>query len=658
VTPIRRRLSLAVLGLAVGATLASAAPSSRPGREKIDRGLREAIQTGAATQSIIITVKPGHRDEIRAALVRHGDRIRSDIPLIEAIAVDVHTADVLQLADNPSVDAVSLDAIVAAGTVAKKLPSPLPVPIPPPPPGPTTTLRETLGLPKVANSSTLTGSTGIGVAIIDSGIAPSPDFGGRITGFYDFTHGGKSVDPYDDFGHGTHIAGLIGSSGITSNFQFQGIAPSVRLIGLKVLDGIGQGKTSDVIKAIEFVVQHQSKLNVQIINLSLGHPILAPAKDDPLVQAVEQASAAGLIVVAAAGNYGQKPSGEVGYTGITSPGNAPSAITVGAVVTYNTVTRDDDAIADFSSRGPSWFDAYAKPNVVAPGYNLAADTSLNSYLYKQLPSGQIKTATGTPLLTLSGTSMATGVTSGVVALILDAHNRAHYPRQRAMTPNLAKAILEFSAVPVNGADYLSQGTGEVNAAGAIALGTAIDTGAPAGSYWLQASAPGYSTIGGQTFAWSQNIVWGDSVLTGNLLYVSNIVWTSNIVWDANIVWDSSLAVVRASNIVWDSDAVWAVNIVWPDRVIGEMVGDNIVWGSATGDNIVWGSVNGDNIVWGSLAGGDNIVWGTGTGDNIVWGSSIGDNIVWGSAVGDNIVWGSMFGDNIVWGSSLLVGGVF
>src|SRR5207237_7780501 len=177
-------------------------------------------------------------------------------------------------------------------------------------PGPTTTLRETLGLPKVATSSTLTGSSGIGVALIDSGIAPSPDFLGRITGFYDFTHGGRSVEPYDDFGHGTHIAGLIGSSGVASNYEFQGIAPSVHLIGLKVLDGIGQGKTSDVIKAIEYVVQHQSKLNVQIINLSLGHPILAPAKDDPLVQAVERAAAPCLTVLASAGEFGLEPSGE------------------------------------------------------------------------------------------------------------------------------------------------------------------------------------------------------------------------------------------------------------------------------------------------------------------------------------------------------------
>ena len=122
-----------------------------------------------------------------------------------------------------------------------------------------TTLRQTLGLPSVATSS-MSGGTGVGIAIIDSGIAPSGDFAGRITGFYDFTNGrnGASVAPYDDYGHGTHIAGLIGSSGVLSNYAFQGIAPAVRLIGLKVLDGTGAGNTSDVIAALQFVTANKS----------------------------------------------------------------------------------------------------------------------------------------------------------------------------------------------------------------------------------------------------------------------------------------------------------------------------------------------------------------------------------------------------------------
>src|SRR5207249_4555484 len=128
------------------------------------------------------------------------------------------------------------------------------------------------------------------------------------------------------FGHGTHIAGLIGSSGVLSNYELQGIAPDVHLVGLKVLDKNGEGRTSDVIAAVEFAIANKKKWHLHVINLSLGHPIFAPAKDDPLVRAVEKAVAAGLVVVTSAGNNGQNSvSGEEGYTGITSPGNAPSA---------------------------------------------------------------------------------------------------------------------------------------------------------------------------------------------------------------------------------------------------------------------------------------------------------------------------------------------
>ena len=103
-------------------------------------------------------------------------------------------------------------------------------------------MRETLGLPKVANASTPTGSTGVGVVIIDSGVTPSDNFSGRITGFYDFVKsGGRSAAPYDDYGHGTHIAALIASSGVLSNYDFQGIAPDVRLVVVKVLDRNGPG---------------------------------------------------------------------------------------------------------------------------------------------------------------------------------------------------------------------------------------------------------------------------------------------------------------------------------------------------------------------------------------------------------------------------------
>ena len=135
----------------------------------------------------------------------------------------------------------------------------------------------------------------------------SSEFSGRVTAFYDFTTGGiVSSYPYDDYGHGTHVAGTIGGSGaLSSNRDYRGLAPNVKLVVLKVLDKNGAGYTSDVIRAVDFAVANRVSLGIQIINLSLGHPIFEPAATDPLVQAVERATRAGVIVVAAAGNYGK-----------------------------------------------------------------------------------------------------------------------------------------------------------------------------------------------------------------------------------------------------------------------------------------------------------------------------------------------------------------
>jgi serine protease AprX len=615
------------------AALASA-QDANPER-KIDRALRASLHDGSRTQRIIITIAPGCRATMGDALRKHGDRITAEHPLIDALSAQAHSEDVEELAKHPCVKAVSADADVTADASrwlrnfsfvgsADAMPN---------------VLRETLGLPRVAGSSTVNGGTGLGVAIVDSGIAPSIDFLGRIQSFYDFTRGGIQTTPYDDFGHGTHIAGLMASSGALSNHEYQGVAPALNIHAFKVLDGRGKGKTSDVISALEFITANRTKLNVQIVNLALGHPIYAPGKDDPLVQAVERASAAGLIVVVSAGNNGAKrESGEIGYTGITSPGNARSAITVGAATTQGTVGRRDDAIAPYSSSGPTWFDAYAKPDIAAPGHRLASDTSLTSYLYRNLPTRRMRSATGQLLLELNGTSMATAVTSGVVALVLQQHNQNGLHRQKPLTPNLVKAILQFSAVPVEGAGYLTQGAGQINAAGAISLAKAIDTSTGPGEWWLASSVLPYSTIGGETSSWSQHVIYNERVLTGDLLYYNSTAWSAATAWDTdNIIWGTR-AFVDADNIIWGTSSVWAANLVWSDRVVGLDDGDDIIWGTDE-DNIIWGTLSFDNIIWGTWDE-DNVIWGTWDGDDIIWGTD--DNIIWGTHDHDGVIWGTWF----------------
>ena len=251
-----------------------------------------------------------------------------------------------------------------------------------------------------------------------------------------------------------------------SGGQFRGVAPDVTFVGLKVLNGTGGGYTSDVIAALEFATINRASLGIDIINLSLGHPPFESASTDPLVQAVEAAVRAGIVVVASAGNNGRNPrTGLVGYAGISSPGNAPSALTVGAVRTQGTVPRADDRIPGFSSRGPTYYDGRAKPDIVAPGHQVIANAATSSSLYQSYPTLHVQGTTGFDYMMLSGTSQAAGVASGVVAQLIQASRSIGSGITRPpLTANAIKAILQFTASKVRddlGAEYdfLTQGAG-------------------------------------------------------------------------------------------------------------------------------------------------------------------------------------------------------
>jgi len=348
-----RNVFLATLTALAVAVPALAAEGKGSG--KVDRALAGALKPGGKVK-ILITTQPGERENVRKHLGKRGGTFKAEHASLNLLVGEYTTEEILDLAKNNKIKGLALDEPVygqqltsltgnllgSDSVVAESLTS-LASTL-----GPvTTTVRQTLGLSAIASGNSPNGS-GIGVAVIDSGIASSSNFYGRITGFYDFTNGrnGLAVTPYDDYGHGTHVAALIGSNGVLSAFTLQGVAPAVRLVGLKVLDGTGAGSTSDVIAALQYVTLNKAKLNVQVVNMSLGHPINADAAHDPLVQAVQQASAAGLIVVVSSGNIGKNPAtGQVGYAGITSPCNAPAAICVGAVNTQNTASRNDDVVA-------------------------------------------------------------------------------------------------------------------------------------------------------------------------------------------------------------------------------------------------------------------------------------------------------------------------
>ena len=295
---------------------------------KLDQNLRRVVARGCdGAQSVIIRTTPEFRGGLRDSLKNHGNQVTGEFASINAVGARVSCDDLQTLAGFGATLSVSVNAKVRTtqapgadpsvvrdleGQGAALLQTPM--------------LQTLLGdnFEDLRNAVPANGS--IGVAVIDSGIAPGPDFGDRITAFYDFTQGGvDAAEPSDGYGHGTHVAGLAAS-------RYVGVNPNARLIGLKVLDGQGQGNSVDVLRAIEFAMINKDALDIQVLNLSLGHPIYEMSASDPLVQAVEGAVRMGLVVVVSSGNFGIKPgTDEAGYGGIASPGNAPSAFSVGAV---------------------------------------------------------------------------------------------------------------------------------------------------------------------------------------------------------------------------------------------------------------------------------------------------------------------------------------
>ncbi len=297
---------------------------------------------------------------------------------------------------------------------------------------------------------------GIVVAVVDSGIAPHPALAGKVIANVSLVTGDPRVT--DVFGHGTHVAGIIAGTGaaaarVTTLFN-GGIAPGAQLVNVRVLGADGSGLTSDVIAGIDWVIANRVRYNIRVINLSLGHPVTEPALTDPLCQAVARATAQGIIVVASAGNDGMTADGRTVLGSIVSPGNSPFALTVGALDTQGTAGRSDDTVASYSSRGPARYDLTVKPDVVAPGNRVVSLEADDASLVRDHPTLHRAGVYGNAYMQLSGTSMATPIVSGAVALLLQG--------SPSFGPAQTKLVLQTGATFVRDDGLMGGGAGSVN----------------------------------------------------------------------------------------------------------------------------------------------------------------------------------------------------
>ena len=390
------------------------------------------------------------------------------------------------------------------------------------------------------NVSGYTGA-GIGVAVIDSGVNPSVDLRvagsttSRIVYSQDFTGSGTTAD---QFGHGTHVAGIIAGNGASSSTgakkSIKGVAPAAHIVNLKVLDKNGKGDDAKVVAAIDRAIALKSTYNIRVINLSLGRAVFDTTYNDPLCWAVERAYYAGIAVVASAGNQGRNNSaGNQGYGMIASPGNDPYVITVGATRTVLTTSRADDTVTTYSSKGPTLFDQFLKPDILAPGNVVASLRATGGYLDTTYPLTIVPTSyyltAGTSAAGvyswLSGTSMATPVVSGTVALMLQ--------KSASLSPDIVKARLmktaskTLAAAPLNiynlttftiSNDAFTIGAGYLDANAAINnTDTATGEAYSAPTYWDAASKSVKLTVVAGLDIWAQPVftptyVWGTSTM--------------------------------------------------------------------------------------------------------------------------------------------------
>jgi len=412
---------------------------------QMDKDLREHLHKCDASLKKHLSQATGHDHEVTVLLQRKTDldmtlcaaldqymidcgaAVVKELPIIDAVVIRVPLSVLGQLASNHAVHRLHLDRTMH-------------------------TLLDTAS-PTIGTtpewSKGLTGK-GVTIAILDTGIYPHPDLispTNRIVAFYDPIQG--KTEPYDDNGHGTHVAGCAAGSGVSSNGKYRGPAYEASLVGVKVLNASGQGSVSDIIDGIQWCIQHKEKYGIRILSLSLGGPATESYKEDPLCQALEKAWAAGLTVFVAAGNEGPS-AGTIG-----TPAIDPVLITVGATDDKYTVGSEDDAVASFSSRGPT-IDGLVKPDIVTPGVNIIALRSPGSTLDNAYPQRRVDEH----YFSLSGTSMATPICAGAAALLLQAKPEA--------TPDEIKTAL------LNGAKDLFQapnnaGKGYVDLAGALQL---------------------------------------------------------------------------------------------------------------------------------------------------------------------------------------------
>jgi serine protease AprX len=387
------------------------------------------------------------------------------------------------------------------------------------------------------------GGRGPAIAVVDSGVqAGRSDFDGRVIQQVDLTGGSGTNSPGDGFGHGTFVAGIAAGS----NDGHAGAAPAAPIVSLDVMDDTGLARTSDVIAAADWILQHHTAYNIRVANFSLTGSVETSFIHDPLDKAVEALWHSGIVVVAAAGNYAQNgdPSGV-----LYAPGNDPFIITVGAADTSGTVSASNDFAAPWSAYGYTP-DGFRKPELCAPGRVMNGPVPTDSTIYTQHPDRIVSTG----YVWLSGTSFAAPVVAGAADYALFRHP--------SWTPDQVKGALMLTASPTADGSSFACGVGETKVSSIGSISSPPNPNAGLNQFLVDSGTGGPPVFDGD--AWTTAA-------------------TDSASWDS-ASWDSAS---------WDS-ASWD-SASW----------DSASWDSASWDSASWDSGTGSD---GSLPANAALVW--------------------------------------------------
>ncbi len=446
------------------------------------------------------------------------------------------------------------------------------------------------------------GDTGQGqtVAVLDTGIANSlPDFGSRVVDGVDLS---GEANPYQDsYGHGTFVAGLIASNGASSNGQYTGEAPGADLVSIKVAGSSGVTSEFTVIQGVLWAIAHEKSDNISVLNLSLGVKPPSSAATDPLDLAVEAAWRSGIVVVTPSGNFG--PDNGT----ITSPGDDPLVITVGALDDGGGTNPANFSIAPFSGVGPTLYDGFFKPDIVASGRSVISLVAPNSTVLQQNPSSLI----GTANFVGSGTSFSTAITSGMAALVLEAHPQ--------LKPDDVKARLLLTASPGPVGDPLVDGHGIANADHAvISQEIHLKQGGAIADVLLSDSTSLQSTWKVSTFngaAWN-GAAWNGAAWNG-------AAW-NGAAWNG-AAWNGS---------AWNG-AAWN-GAAWNGAAWNGAAWNGAAWNGAAWNGAAWNGAAWNGTFWNGAA------WNGAAWNGAAWNGAAWNGAAWNGAAWNGAAWNGFF----------------